>query len=349
MEVNNCALIGNEPSEAPYTLFNRVQRRLITITVGAGFFFSPLSANIYFPCLPSLQDDLKTSLQLINLTITAYIVLQGVSPAFFGDLADGIGRRNVYILTFVIYTAASLGLALQRSYPALIILRMLQSAGCSATAAIGYGVIADVAMPSVRGRMLGTAMLFANMGPSFGPLLGGIIAGKVGWRWVFWLLTILGGAFLLFVIMIFPETARSIVGNGSIAPRVLNRPLLPLSLPVSRSRTDRRDNVPADRTGSAIPRRKLGIPNPLESLRIIFYRDAALVLFVSAIFYAAYYCIQASIPSLFIAIYHLNELEIGISYLAIGIGVALGGYTNGTVTCSDILLMWSLLTSKFLQ
>lgn len=149
--------------------------------------------------------------------------------------------------------------------------------------------------------------------------------------------------------MIFPETARNIVGNGSIAPRVLNRPLLPLSLPTSCRRTDRRDNVRADRTGSAIPRRKLGIPNLLESLRIIFYRDAALVLFVSAIFYAAYYCIQASIPNLFITIYHLNELEIGISYFAIGIGVALGGYTNGTVTYSDILLVWSLLTSKFIQ
>jgi hypothetical protein len=105
-------------------------------------------------------------------------------------------------------------------------------------------------------------------------------------------------SFPSFVIMIFPETARNIVENGSVAPRVLNRPLLPLSLPTSCRRTDRRDNVWADRTGSAIPRRKLGIPNPLESLRIIFYRDAALVLFVSAIFYAAYYCIQASIPSL---------------------------------------------------
>jgi multidrug resistance protein len=295
------------------------------------FFFSPLSANIYFPCLPSLQTDLHTSPQLINLTITAYIVLQGVSPAFFGDLADRIGRRLVYILTFVIYVAASLGLALQRSYAALLGLRMLQSAGCSATAAIGYGVIADVAMPSERGHMLGAAMVLANLGPSFGPLLGGVLADRAGWRWVFWSLTILGAAFLLFVILAFPETARNIVGNGSVLPTRWNRPLLFLSRQ-SHGWKSKTNDVEGIRAEPATPRTKLGAPNPLKSLRIMFYRDAALILFMSAIFYAAYYCLQASIPNLFLNIYSFNELEIGVSYLAIGVGVALGGYSNGMST-----------------
>ena len=50
-----------------------------------------------------------------------------------------------------------------------------QSTGCPATTAISYGVLADVAMPAKRGRMLGTAMIAANTGVTLGPLLGGTI------------------------------------------------------------------------------------------------------------------------------------------------------------------------------
>lgn len=55
--------------------------------------------------------------------------------------------------------AASIGLAVQDTYVALLVLRMLQSMGASATVAIGYGVVADIVTPAERGRMLGPAML----------------------------------------------------------------------------------------------------------------------------------------------------------------------------------------------
>jgi MFS family permease len=121
--------------------------------------FSPLSANIYLPCIPLLQRDMHTSLELVNLTVTTYVIFQGIAPVFFGELSDKVGRRPVYIITFGIYVAANIGLALQDRYVALLLLRMLQSLGASATVAIGYGVVADVATPAERGRVLGPAMV----------------------------------------------------------------------------------------------------------------------------------------------------------------------------------------------
>ena len=210
-----------------YTVFTRPERWLITINMGVAMFFSPMTANIYFPAIPSLSRSMNVSFQQTNLTITAYIVIQGVAPLFVGDLADKVGRRPVYILTFVVYVAASFGLAInRRSYAVLLALRMLQSAGCSATAAISYGVLADVAPPAKRGHMLGAAMVAANTGPTIGPLLGGIISDRAGWHWIFWFLTILGGSFLGILLLSFPETSRKIVKNGQyLAPR-WNRPFL---------------------------------------------------------------------------------------------------------------------------
>jgi predicted MFS family arabinose efflux permease len=74
------------------------------------------------------------------------------------------------------------------------------------------------------------------------------------------------------------------------------------------------------------------LPNPWKSLRLLFEKDTSLVLSVSAIFYMVYYITQASIPELLERIYGFNETDVGLCYLAIGCGVATGGYLNGMIS-----------------
>lgn len=115
----------------PYSVFGtNAKRNIIALCTLAGL-FSPLSAFTYFPALDYMAEDLGVTLQLMNLTITMYLVMQGVVPTILGDLADQVGRRPIYILVLAVYVGANVGLALQRNYTALLILRMLQSAGSS--------------------------------------------------------------------------------------------------------------------------------------------------------------------------------------------------------------------------
>ena len=96
------------PSRPAYSVFSDRQRKFIVSMVACAGFFSPLSANIYFPALNALSRDLKVSNELINLTLTSYMIFQGLAPTIFGDLADMAGRRPAYILGFVIYIGAIL-------------------------------------------------------------------------------------------------------------------------------------------------------------------------------------------------------------------------------------------------
>lgn len=59
-------------------------------------FFSPVSGQIYFPALVPLATDLHVSNSLINLTLTSYMIFQGLAPTFVGDFADAAGRRPAY-------------------------------------------------------------------------------------------------------------------------------------------------------------------------------------------------------------------------------------------------------------
>lgn len=126
----------------PYTVFTKLQKRWIKFLVAFAGMFSPLSSFIYYPAITSIAKDLNTSMELINLTITSYMVVSGVTPAIVGDLADMVGRRPIYILTFLIYCGANVGLAVQRSYPSLLVLRMLQSFGGSGKLVTVTGSIA---------------------------------------------------------------------------------------------------------------------------------------------------------------------------------------------------------------
>lgn len=172
--------------------------------------------------------------------------------------------------------------------------------------AVAYGVVADVCVPAERGKMLRPLMGAANLAVCSGPVIGGWVAlGSGSCEWVFWCLMIFGGMNLFAIGWTFPETTRNVVGNGSIEPGVWGKTwsgVLKLRL-VGRKRREMglEDGMNMDVTSEdATPQRKVRFKdaNPLACLRIIFWRDTALVLWMAALPYAVYYCVQTSIPSI---------------------------------------------------
>jgi MFS family permease len=163
-----------DPSAQAFTVFSHHHHIYFTYLLGYLTLDSSLTATIYLPLIEDLSKQYDASIFAINLTITLYLVLQALSPAFFGPLSDTLGRRPVFLITFSIYCAASLGLALNKnSYIALIILRSLQSIGGSAVMSLAYAVVADISIPVERGKILGPMLASTNFGPCFGPVLGG--------------------------------------------------------------------------------------------------------------------------------------------------------------------------------
>ena len=131
VEILNADIGDISTGEEAYSNFSKTQRQWIAFGACFAAMFSGLSSFIYYPAISSLAKSLNVTIELINLTITSYMVVSGIAPSIIGDMADQIGRRPVYIAAFTIYFAANIGLALQISYPALLMLRMVQSAGSS--------------------------------------------------------------------------------------------------------------------------------------------------------------------------------------------------------------------------
>lgn len=102
--------------------------------------------------------------------------------------------------------AANLALALQNSYPALMVLRCLQSAGSSATIALSAATVSDLVTRAERGTWLGYTTLGISLGPALGPVIGGLLNEYLGWHSIFWFLLITSGIVTIFMVCILPET-----------------------------------------------------------------------------------------------------------------------------------------------
>lgn len=319
---------SQQPPPPVYSIFTTWQKRFIVLAAACTAFFSPLSAQIYFPALTAIAKDLNVTESQVNLTVTTYMVFQGITPMFIGSLADSGGRRPAYVICFAIYIAANIGLALSPNYGALLGLRCLQSAGSSSTVALCVAVVADVITSAERGQYIGFTTVPVVLAPALGPVIGGLLSEYLGWRSIFWFLVILSGITIALVVVFFPETCRHIVGDGSITPPAMYRSLWQIM-----KRRRRAANVTKGRGSSDAPKvksqYKFKPPNVLEPLMMLFQKETGLLLGVGSIVFAGFYCVATAMPTLFKENYGFNEVEVGLMYVPLAVGSILAAVAVG--------------------
>ncbi|KAJ5281243.1 hypothetical protein N7478_006615 [Penicillium angulare] len=313
--------------EPPYSIFDKKQKWLIIVVVSTAATFSGCASNIYFPALPTIATDFGVSLELIDLTVTSYLIFQGLAPSLWGPVSDVKGRRVAYAFTFVIFLGACVGLAEAKNYATLIVLRCLQSTGSASTIAIGSGVIGDITTRAERGGFMGIFQAGLLVPVAVGPVIGGALAGTLGWRAIFWLLVIYSGVFLIALLILLPETLRSIVSNGSRVPSnwIAGYPLNVYK----RTTTVKWD---PDTTPPPGAKKRIDLIGPF---RILISKHAAPIIFFLAVYYAVWQMSITAMSSLFKNHYGLSEIQIGLTFIANGVGSMVGTLITGKILDLD--------------
>lgn len=318
----------------PFTIYTRLQKALLVLVVSIAATFSGFASNIYFPAIPQVASDLHVSTELVNLSVTTYMIFQGLSPTLWGALSDVYGRRITYICTFVVFFGACVGLAeTKSSYAQLMVLRCVQSTGSASTVAIGAGVIGDITTREERGSYMGFFQAGLLMPVAVGPILGGAFADTLGWRPIFWFLAIYSGVFLVVLVVVLPETLRSIVGNGSIAPQ---RPWAKSPLAAVQRRRYLRQHGDSPEVQQvpdpAAQRKKIDI---LGTVRILVRLEVTFAVLFIGIFYTVWQMVLTALSTLFTMHYGLSEIETGLVFIANGAGCICGTLLTGKLLDYD--------------
>ncbi|WP_284455388.1 multidrug effflux MFS transporter [Alloalcanivorax xenomutans] len=179
-------------------------------------FSGTLAMHIFVPALALAGDDLNASASAMQMTVSLYILGLAVGQLVYGPLSDHFGRRPVLMVGLGLYTLAGLAAALAPEAKALIAARLFQALGGCAGLTLARAIVRDTTAPREAAQRLAMMNLMVTLGPGIAPILGGLLANELGWRWIFYLLVGLGVANVLFTWRLLPETRPRDSGGGNV-------------------------------------------------------------------------------------------------------------------------------------
>ncbi|KAI1789345.1 MFS general substrate transporter [Ganoderma leucocontextum] len=261
--------------------------------------------------IPMLEEEFGFSREVGALVISLFVAGYCVGPLVFGPLSETIGRKSVFVFTFIVYTGFQVGSALAQNTAQVLVFRFLGGTFASAPLANSGAVISDMWDADVRGKALAFFTIAPFAGPTLGPVCSGFMANAgVSWRWIFWLLTCFAGVLLVLTIFTFPET---------YAPVLLVRRAKKL-----REETgDNRYWAPMERkVGTRLHRLTNILARPF--LVLIFEPMLIAITLYMSFIYGCIYLLFEAYPIVFGRIHNLSPGFVGLTFLPIFIGAAMG-------------------------
>ena len=167
----------NPGAARPYVL-------VATIVASAMAFIDSTVVGI---AVPAIQKDLAADIVAMQWVANGYLLMLGALILVGGGLGDRIGRRRVFLIGIVAFTAASLLSALAPSAALLIAARMIQGVGAALLVPQSLAIISANFPKDIRGKAIGTWAAASAVTTALGPPIGGLLIDLLSWRAAFWI------------------------------------------------------------------------------------------------------------------------------------------------------------------
>lgn len=155
------------------------------VAVCTGVFMLLLDITIVNVALPDIQTELDASLSDLQWVIDAYALSLAALLLTAGSLADLYGRRLVFVIGLLLFTAGSIACGLAQDVLFLSISRAFQGIGGAAMFATALALLASAFHGRDRGVAFGAFGATTGVAVAVGPVLGGVLTSGLSWRWIF--------------------------------------------------------------------------------------------------------------------------------------------------------------------
>ncbi len=197
------------------TGYNRRYLFYLFIFLGALSAFPPLVTDMYLPALPAMVKDFNASPSAIQMGLAMCIVGLAVGQLLFGPLSDKYGRRPVIGTSLVMFCIATLVCILSTTIECFTICRFFQGLAGAGGVVLSRSIATDCYSGRDLAKTLAIIGAINGIAPVTAPVIGGLFAGVIGWKGIFWILFSIG-VILTFMYLPFKEShpkEKHYVGN----------------------------------------------------------------------------------------------------------------------------------------
>lgn len=195
-----------DPSAGPQLRYGTRQATWViaAMVLGSGIVF--LDGTVVNVALPAIGNDLGTSLAGMQWTVNAYMVTLSSLLLLGGSLGDQLGRRRVFVIGLIWFTAASMLCGLAPTTGFLVAARALQGVGGALLVPGSLSILGAAFHPEDRARAIGAWSGMAGVTSSLGPFLGGWLIDAFSWRLIFFINVPLAAVAITIAVRHVPET-----------------------------------------------------------------------------------------------------------------------------------------------
>ena len=166
-----------------------------------------LDATVVNVALPRIGRNLHVGLTSLQWTVNAYALTLSGLLLLGGSLGDRFGRRRIFVLGVIWFTAASLGCALAPSGAVLIAMRAVQGVGGAMLTPGSLAILQAVFEPEDRAPAVGAWSGLTGVASALGPIVGGLLVAVAPWGWrLVFLINLPLAAAVVFASRHIPET-----------------------------------------------------------------------------------------------------------------------------------------------